>query len=71
MVDYARRGQRVQVIRYTQTKQHQFRGGETGTIVAETPNGVGRMVATIHWDGEIDYGTLFSDEVQRVDDGQG
>lgn len=63
MIDYTNRGKRIVVTRYTRALTHIFHGGETGVIVAETPTGMGRTLATIHWDGEIDYGPLFREEI--------
>lgn len=62
-IDYTNRGRHISVKHYTRALQHIFKGGETGILVGETPTGTGRTLASIHWDGEIDMGPLFSEEI--------
>ena len=64
MIDYSRRGERIRMKGYTRTHVHTFNGSEHGRLLGETDNGLGQKLASILWDGEEDFGPVFSDEIE-------
>ena len=64
MIDYSRRGKRIQIKRPLSTHMHTFNGSEHGQLLSESDNGVGRKLASVLWDSG-DFGPVFSDEIEQ------
>jgi hypothetical protein len=65
MIDYSRQEERIQMKGYRRTHIHTFDGSEHGQLLGESDKGVGRMLASIAWDGEADFGPVFSEEIEE------
>lgn len=65
MIDYSRRGHRVQIKPGVRTFYRAFKGHETGTILCEIENGVGNRLLEVEWDG-LGQSPVFPNEVDEI-----
>ncbi len=65
MIDYTRRGQRVQLRYPLRTAFHSFRGDEIGRILSEIENGIGGVLIEVEW--EFGQSPIFEHEVIFLD----
>lgn len=67
MIDYTRRGKPVRIRCYTRTAYYTFQGHETGIVVCEIENGVGRKLVECEWPG-IGQSPVFLEEIIFLDE---
>ena len=67
MLHYKNRGRRVKVKFPTRTAFRYFQGSETGTVLCEVENNLGKRIVEIEWDG-IGQSPLFPEEFIYLDE---